>query len=215
MAGGRALIDTGGQGAHFGHLVGHLLAHQMAAEADLAALADEELAAVRQAQVVRVEAIARLDVLIEPLVREAPLIGDHAAFARAGRRARHGGAARQRHLGFIGQGAEAHAGDVDRNVEHDRLLGARPDHRLGLAFLAIALDHETGEGARQESQVVPVRDFLEQRETAHAVAAEFRLDMDVIDDFRCEDLALAKAVFPLFLDPGQTAGFCFVHDVIS
>ena len=43
MAGRRALVDAGRQRAHLGHLVGHLLAHQMAAEADLAALADEEL----------------------------------------------------------------------------------------------------------------------------------------------------------------------------
>ena len=48
VAGRRALVDAGRQRAHLGHLVGDLLAHQMAAEADLAALADEELAAIGQ-----------------------------------------------------------------------------------------------------------------------------------------------------------------------
>jgi hypothetical protein len=43
MTGRRALVDAGGQRAHLGDLIGHLLAHQVTAEADLAALADEEL----------------------------------------------------------------------------------------------------------------------------------------------------------------------------
>ena len=129
MARRRALVDAGRQRAHLGHLVGHLLAHEVAAEADLAALADEDLAGVGQAQVVRVEAVARLDALVEPLVRVAALVGDHAALARAGGGAGHGGAARQRDLGLVGERAEAHAGDVDRDVEHERPLGARADHR--------------------------------------------------------------------------------------
>ena len=67
MARRRALVDAGGQRAHLGHLVGHLLPHQMAAKPDLAALADEELARVGEPQMMRVEAVARLDALIEPL----------------------------------------------------------------------------------------------------------------------------------------------------
>src|SRR5262249_52490544 len=46
MARGRALIDAGRQRAHLRHLVRHLLAHEMAAESNLAALPDEELAGV-------------------------------------------------------------------------------------------------------------------------------------------------------------------------
>ena len=49
MPGRAALVDPGRQRAHLGHLLGHLLAHQVAAEADLAALADEELARRRRA----------------------------------------------------------------------------------------------------------------------------------------------------------------------
>ncbi len=188
----RALIDAGGQRAHLGDLVGDLLAHEMAAEADLAALADEELASIGEPEMMRVEAVARLDALVEPLARIAALVGDHAAFAGAGRRAGHGGAPRQRDLRLEGEGAEAHAGDIDRNVELHRPLGLGPDHRLRLAFLAIALDDEAGEGARQKGEVVPMRDLLEQREAAHAVAAKLGLDVDVVDDLRREDLAAAE-----------------------
>ena len=192
VAGRRALIDAGGERAHLGDLVGHLLPHQMAAESDLAALADEELAGIGEPQMMRVEAVARLDALVEPLDRVAPLVGDHAAFARAGGRARHGGAAGERDLRLEGQRAEAHARHIDRDVEHHRPLGARADHRLGVAFLAIALDDEAGQRAGKESQIVPMRDLLEQREAAHAVAAKLGLHMDVVDDLRREDLALAE-----------------------
>ena len=127
MAGRRTLVDAGRQRAHLRHLVRHLLAHEVAAEPDLAALADEDLAGVGQPQVVRVEAVARLDALVEPLLRVAPLVGHHAALAGAGGGAGHGGAAGQRHLGLVGEGAEAHAGDVDGDVQHQRPLGAGAD----------------------------------------------------------------------------------------
>ncbi len=194
MARRRALVDAGGQRAHLRHLVRHLLAHEMSAEADLATLADEELAAIGQLQMVRVEAVARLDALVEPLRRIAPLVRDHAAFAGAGRCAGHGGSARQGDLRLERQGAEAHAGDIDRDVELQRPLGLGADQGLGQALLAIAFDHETGQRAGQEREVVPVRDLLEQREAPHAIAAELRLDMDVVHHLGGEDAALAQAV---------------------
>jgi hypothetical protein len=67
MPGGRALVDPGRQRAHFSHLVGDLLPHQVPAHAHLAALADEELAGVGEPQVMRVEPVARLNALVEPL----------------------------------------------------------------------------------------------------------------------------------------------------
>ena len=142
----------------------------------------------------RVEAVARLDALVEPFHRVAPLVGDHAAFARARSRARHGRAAGERDLGFVRQGTKGHARHIDRDIEHHRSLGARADDGLGVAFLAIAFDDEAGERARQEGQVIPMRDFLEQREAAHAVAAELRLDVDVVHDLRCEDLGRAQEI---------------------
>ena len=193
VAGRRALVDARGQRAHLGHLLGHLLAHQVAAEADLAALADEELDGVGQHQVVRVEAVPALDDLVVPLGRQVALGRDHPALSRAGGGAGHRGALGQRHLGLDRERAEAHAGDVDRDVELDRLLGeARAQHGLGHALLAVALDHEARERARQEDQLVPVRDLLEHREAAHPVAAELGLHVDVVDDVGREDLASAR-----------------------
>ena len=186
----RALVDPRRQAAHLGHLLGHLLAHQVAAEPDLAALADEELDPVGQHQVVRVEPVPALDDLVVPLGRQVALGRRHPALARARRGAGHRGALGQRHLGLQRQRAEAHAGDVDRDVELERLLGeARAEHGLRLALLAVALDHEAGEGAGQEDELVPVRDLLEHREAAHPVAAELGLHVDVVDDLRREDLA--------------------------
>src|SRR4030095_8152731 len=109
---GRALSEAGGRRAHLGNLVGHFLSHQMAAKPDLAALADEELARVGETQVMRGEAVTRLDALIEPLDRVAPLVRDHAALARARGRAGHGGAAGERDLGFVRERAEAPAGHI-------------------------------------------------------------------------------------------------------
>ena len=190
---GRALVDADRQRAHLGHLLGDLLAHEVAAEADLAALADEELDRVGQHQVVRVEPVPALDDLVVPLGRQVALGRDHAALARAGRGAGHRGALGQRHLRLDRQRAEAHAGDVDRDVELDRLLReARAEHGLRLALLAVALDDEARQRARQEHEVVPVRDLLEDREAAHAVAPELGLHVDVVDDLGREDLALPE-----------------------
>jgi len=69
---------------------------------------------------------------------------------------------------------------------------ARAEHRLGLALLPVALDDEPGQRAGQEHQLVPVRDPLEHREAAHPVAAEFGLDVDVVDDLGREDAAVPE-----------------------
>ncbi len=195
MPRGRSLVDPCRERAHLRHLLGHLLAHQMPAEPDLAALADEELDRVGEHQVVRVEPVPALDHLVVPLRRVVALRRDHPALARAGRRARHGRALRERHLGFERQGSEGHAGDVDRDVELERLLReARAQHRLRHALLAVALDDEARERARQEDQLVPVRHRLEDREAAHPVAPEIGLHVDVVDHLRREDPASTEDV---------------------
>ena len=148
---------------------------------------------VGEHQVVRVEPVPALDDLVVPLGRQVALGRDHAALAGAGRRAGHRGALGQRHLGLERQRAEAHAGDVDRDVELDRLLReARAEHGLGLALLAVALDDEARQRAGQEHELVPVRDLLEHREAAHPVAPELGLHVDVVDDLGREDLALPE-----------------------
>src|SRR5918911_1390199 len=185
---GPALVDAGGQRAHVGDLFGHLLAHQVAAGAGLAALADEDLAGVGLEQVVRVEAVAALDALIVPLGGVFALLGDGAAVAAAGGRAGHGGALGQGDLGVLGERAIAHARDVDRDVQHQRVPGeAGAEHRLRLALLAVALDDEARERGGQEGQVVKLRDLLEHAKAAHAVAADLRLDVDVVDNLSGPD----------------------------
>ncbi len=195
MPGRGALVDARRKRAHLGDLLGDLLAHEVPAEADLAALADEELDRVREHEVVRVEPVPALDDLVVPLRRQVALRRDHPALARAGGRAGHRGALGQGHLRLDRQGAEAHAGDVDRDVELDRVLREpRAEDRLGLALLAVALDDEPGERPRQEHELVPVRDLLEHREAAHPVAAELGLHVDVVDDLRREDPAVPELV---------------------
>ena len=167
----------------------------MAAETHLATLADEELARVGQHQVMGVEAVAALNHLVVPLGRQLALGRDHPALTRAGGRAGHRRALGQRHLGLQRQRAETHAGDVDRDLELDRLGGkARAEHGLGLALLTVALDHEPGQGAGHEHQLVPMRDLLEHREAPHPIAPELRLDMDVVDHLGGEDAAVTEPV---------------------
>ena len=187
-----ALIDAGRQRTHLRDLIGDLLTHQMTAQAHLAPLADEELTGVGEHQVVRIEPVPALDQLVVPLRRVVALGRDHAAFAGAGCGARHGGAAGEGDLRLVAQRTKAHAGDVDRNVEHQGSLGARSDHGARFALFPIALDDEARQRAGQESQIVPARDLLEQREAAHAIAAELALDVDIVDDFGREERAVAE-----------------------
>src|SRR5215207_8943082 len=167
----------------------------MAAEADLAALADEELAGIGKAQMMRIEAVARLDALIEPFFGIAPLIGYHAAFAGTGSRARHGGAAGKSNLRLIGQSAEAHSRDIDRDIENHGALGARADDGARVAFLPVALDDEASKRAGQKGQIVPVGDPLEQGKSPHAVTAKLRFDVDVVHHLGREDARAAEQVF--------------------
>ena len=166
----------------------------MAAKPHLAALADEELDPVGEHQVMGVEPVARLDALVEPLGGIAPLVGDHAAFARTRRGPRHGGATGERGFCFVGQCAETHAGDIDRNVQIERPGGAGADNRPGFAFFAITLDDKPGQGSGHEGQIVPVGDFLEQRHAAHAVAAQLGFDVNVVDHMGRENKGISQPV---------------------
>src|SRR2546425_3071105 len=145
----------------------------MAAESDLAALPDEELAGIGEHQMVRVEPVPALDALVVPLGREVALGRNHPALTGTGGGAGHGRAPGERHLRLERERAEAHPGDVDRDVELDRILReARTEHGLRLALLSVTLDDEAGERAWKEHQLVPVRHLLEDREAAHPVTAE-------------------------------------------
>jgi hypothetical protein len=140
------------------HAVGDLLAQQHAAAAGLGALADHDLDGIGAAQVVGVHAVARRQVLIDQRLGMAALFLGHAAVAGGGRGAGHRGATAQRLLGRAGQRAEAHAGDGDRNLQMDRLLGeARAEPDVGRAFLAVAFQRIARDRRAEEQQVVEVR----------------------------------------------------------
>ena len=143
---------------------------------------------------VRVETVARLDALVEPALRIAPLVWDHSAFAGASRGTGHGRAARKCNLGFVGQRAERHAGHIDRDVQHHRTFCERTNYGLGFTLLTIAFNNEASERSRQKRQIVPMRDLLEQRESAHPVAAKLRFDVDVVHHLRREDARRSKNV---------------------
>ena len=144
---------------------------------------------------VGVEAVAALDALVVPFGRVAALVRDHAAFAGTRRRTGHRRTARERGLRFIGQCAEAHTGNVNRNVEHERPLATRSDHGLRFTLFAVTLDDEARERAREEREIVPARNLLEHRKSAHAVTSEFGFHVNVVDHLGGEDRALAEYVF--------------------
>src|SRR3989442_9356588 len=129
----------------------------MAAESDLAALPDEELAGVGEHQMVRVEPVPALDALVVPLGREVALGRNHPALTGTGGGAGHGRAPGERHLRLERERAEAHPGDVDRDVELNRILReARTDHGLRLALFSVTHNHETGELAAKEQWFYPL-----------------------------------------------------------
>ena len=121
VAAGRALVDAGRQRARLGDDRRDLRAQQHAAGAGLGALADHDLGGVRHAQVVRVEAVAAGQHLVDELVGGLALEVEHAAVAGGGRDADAGGRRAQRLLGVARERAVAHAGDRDRRGQPDRL----------------------------------------------------------------------------------------------
>ena len=84
LAASGALVYAFGQGAHFGHARVDLLAQQHAATAGLSALADYDFNRVGAAHVVRVEAVARRQALVDQGFGGVALLAGHAAVAGGG-----------------------------------------------------------------------------------------------------------------------------------
>ncbi|MNC47926.1 hypothetical protein D3C75_970130 [compost metagenome] len=101
VAAGAALVDADRQGTHAGDALGDLHAQQHAAAARLGALAEDDLDGVGLAQVVRVHAVARRQVLIDQVLRLPALLRGHAAVTGGGAGTGDGRAAAQ---GFLGIG---------------------------------------------------------------------------------------------------------------
>src|SRR4051812_6449178 len=111
--------------------------------------------------------------------------GEHATVAGGGGGAGTARAAGQGHLGVVRQGAVAHPGDHDGDVQLDWLFGVprTKDGLRGTAF-AIAFERDAREPAGDEGEVVEGGPGArpQRAEAADAVTAEFRLDLDVLND---------------------------------
>ncbi len=188
VADGRALVDADRQVAHVRDLVRDLEAEQDAAGAGLRSLADDDLHRVGLLHVVRVVAVVARGDLVDERLRGGPLAVMHAAVARRRRRADERRGPAECLLRVPRQRAEAHPGDADRGREDDGVLGACAEHRRGLAALPVALERDSGEGARDEREVVEARHPPRRRERAHDVAPELRLALDVLDRLERPDV---------------------------
>src|SRR5208282_1653485 len=183
MAAGAALIDPGRQGPHLGHPLGDLVAEQHAAAARLCPLADDDLDRLAGPQMRGVEAVARGQYLID---EDAGLLAFLLAHPTvAGRRA---GAdstrtAAERTLGIGAERAEAHAGDRDRDLQLDRLLGkTSAEGHVCRAVLAVAFERVTRDRGAEQHQVVEARQRAQGAEPADSVEALIGGTLDLGDD---------------------------------
>jgi len=183
VAAGRALVDALGEGAHPRDAGADLLPEEHAAAARLGALAEHHLDGVGLAQVVGVEPVAGRQALVDEDLGRGALLGRHAAVAgRRGGADLRGGPA-ERVLGGGRQRAERHAGDGDRDVEHDGVLGvAGAQDGLRLAALPVALQRVAGGARGEEQQVVEGGHGPAGAHAADGVAAEGGAFLDLGDD---------------------------------
>ena len=179
---GAALVDTNRQGAHAGHAFGDFHAQQHTAATGFGALPQDDFNGVGLAQIVRVHAIARWQILINQMLRLAAFFRGHAAVTRGGAGARDGRATAQGFLGIGRQSTEAHAGDGHRNLQVNRLLGepVAEDH-IGATLLAIAFERVARHAGAEQQQVVEVRQFTLGAAAANVVDAGFRGALDFLD----------------------------------
>ena len=152
---GRALGET----PHLGDLALHLVARQMPAGAGLGALPALEVECLHMLELVPGKAEAARGELVKVAAAGLLLLRQHAALARADAGAGELGPARQRDLGGLGERAEAHVGDQERNIEGEPLLRARPDHHLGADGCVVEMRHAV-ELCGDELNVVPARQVL-------------------------------------------------------
>ena len=193
MAAGAALVDALRQRAHRGDPLGDLEPEQHAAAAGLGALADHHLDRIGAAQVVRIEAVARRQHLIDQGLGRGALLVGHAAIAGGRAGAHGGGGAAERLLGMRPERAEAHAGDGDRDRELDRLRGkAGADRDVGRAPFPIALERIAGDRGAEEHQIVEGRQPPFGAEAPDVVQALARGALDLGDHALWETRGLSN-----------------------
>jgi len=129
------------------------------------------------------------------------LLGCHAAVAGRGARAELAGAAPERLLRRPRERAEAHSRDRDRDIQVQRLAReATPDHDVGGAALAIALERIARDGRAEEQQVVEMRHAALGAEAADVVDPLARGALDLGDRAAVEGRGLAQAGVPAIRD---------------
>ncbi len=152
------MIDPLGQIAHFRDPIRDFLTQQHAAAARLGALADHNFDGIRFSQVVRIHTVTRRQILIDQGFRLAAFFRRHAAIACRGRGAGDRCTTPKRLFRLRRQRTETHAGNGDRNVQFDRLLGKLgAEHHLGAACLAIPFEGIARHGGAEEQQIVKMR----------------------------------------------------------
>ena len=114
-----------------------------------------DLDGVGAVHVVRVEPVAARQALVHEVLRRRALLGRHAAVARGRRRPDRRRRPTERLLGVAGQRAEAHPGDRDRGIQHERLRRVpRAEHRRRRARLPVALHRIPRRRRGDEHEVV-------------------------------------------------------------
>ena len=174
------MIDPLRKVAHLRNAVGDLLAEQHSTAAGLCSLTDNDLDRIGAAKVVGVHAVARREQLVHELLRVAALFFGHAAVTGRRAGADGGRAAAERLFRLRREGAEAHAGNRDRNVELDRVLGvARAERHGRVAALAVALERVARNARAEQQQVIEVRHLALRAKATNVVDpfAGFALDL--------------------------------------
>ena len=213
MPTGAALVDPLRQVPHLGDPVGDLLPHQHAAAAGLRALADDHLDGVGSAQIVGIHSIARGQDLVDELARVLALLGQHAAVP-CGRAGTHrAGATPERLLGGGREGAEAHSGDRDRDLEVDGLLGEARAHRdVRGAALPVALERVAGDACPEEEEIVEVRHAALRAEAPDVVDPLARHPVDLVDGVAVEEGRLSQPRSPA-IDEFRVVGLLLAQGV--
>jgi len=159
------------------------------------ALADHHFDRIGAAHIVRIEAITRRQALIHQRLRRLTFFRRHAAVAGGGRGADFRRRASQGFLDVGRERAEAHAGDGDRDLEFDRLLGeAGAEDGFGAAFFAVALQRIARQRSAEKHQIIEAGQLALGAHAADLIEAVGRGVADVIDGLA----VVAEGFFPLY-----------------
>ena len=199
------------QRAHLGHAVGDLVAEQHPAAARLRALADDDLDRVGAAQVVGVHAVARGQELVDERCREwprssgvmppSPVVVDVPTSLAPRPSASFAGAeSAPKLMPAIVIGIFSSSGFFACRV---------PEHDVGVAALAVALERVARHARAQEQQVVEVGEAALRAEAADVVDALARGALDLGDDVAVVEVRLAQPRVPARPGGVQPASVAF------